>query len=70
MGAFASPDFIHWSPALPKTRSGKIIRRALRKIAESGKDVKMGVSPPTTTSINITACPLNSPPPFAPVCAL
>lgn len=33
IGAFAAPDVIHWAPALPKTRSGKIMRRVLRKIA-------------------------------------
>ena len=33
IGAIASPDFIQWAPALPKTRSGKIMRRILRKIA-------------------------------------
>ncbi|PPS13477.1 hypothetical protein GOBAR_AA07103 [Gossypium barbadense] len=33
IGAFAAPDKIHWAPALPKTRSGKIMRRVLRKIA-------------------------------------
>jgi acetyl-CoA synthetase len=33
IGAFATPDVIHWAPALPKTRSGKIMRRILRKIA-------------------------------------
>lgn len=33
IGAIASPDVIHWAPALPKTRSGKIMRRILRKIA-------------------------------------
>ncbi|KAL4310854.1 hypothetical protein GQ457_01G037810 [Hibiscus cannabinus] len=33
IGAFAAPDKIHWAPALPKTRSGKIMRRILRKIA-------------------------------------
>ena len=31
----ASPDFIQWAPGLPKTRSGKIMRRILRKIAEN-----------------------------------
>ena len=31
----ASPDLIQWSPGLPKTRSGKIMRRILRKIAEN-----------------------------------
>lgn len=33
IGAIAKPDFIQWAPALPKTRSGKIMRRILRKIA-------------------------------------
>lgn len=33
IGAIASPDFIQWAPSLPKTRSGKIMRRILRKIA-------------------------------------
>ena len=31
---FAAPDFIQWAPGLPKTRSGKIMRRILRKVAE------------------------------------
>jgi acetyl-CoA synthetase len=31
----ASPDWLQWAPALPKTRSGKIMRRILRKIAEN-----------------------------------
>ena len=33
IGPVATPDQIHWAPALPKTRSGKIMRRILRKIA-------------------------------------
>lgn len=33
IGAVAMPEVIHWAPALPKTRSGKIMRRILRKIA-------------------------------------
>lgn len=33
IGGLARPDFIQWAPALPKTRSGKIMRRILRKIA-------------------------------------
>jgi len=33
IGPFASPDAIQWAPGLPKTRSGKIMRRILRKIA-------------------------------------
>ena len=35
IGPIASPDLIQWSPSLPKTRSGKIMRRILRKIAEN-----------------------------------
>jgi len=38
IGAIAAPDVIHWAPALPKTRSGKIMRRILRKIAEGQPD--------------------------------
>jgi len=33
IGPIAKPDYIHWAPGLPKTRSGKIMRRILRKIA-------------------------------------
>ena len=35
IGPIASPDVIQWAPGLPKTRSGKIMRRILRKIAEN-----------------------------------
>ncbi len=35
IGPIASPDIIQWAPSLPKTRSGKIMRRILRKIAEN-----------------------------------
>jgi len=38
IGPIASPDVIQWAPALPKTRSGKIMRRILRKIAEGEPD--------------------------------
>ena len=34
IGPIASPDLVQWAPGLPKTRSGKIMRRILRKIAE------------------------------------
>ncbi|MGA0381593.1 MAG: hypothetical protein ACO3N2_03005, partial [Arenicellales bacterium] len=34
----ASPDLIQWAPGLPKTRSGKIMRRILRKIAANELD--------------------------------
>jgi acetyl-CoA synthetase len=35
IGAIATPDWLQWAPGLPKTRSGKIMRRVLRKIAEN-----------------------------------
>ncbi|XP_021822955.1 acetyl-coenzyme A synthetase, chloroplastic/glyoxysomal isoform X2 [Prunus avium] len=38
IGAFAAPDKVHWAPGLPKTRSGKIMRRILRKIASRQLD--------------------------------
>jgi acetyl-CoA synthetase len=38
IGPIASPDLIQWAPGLPKTRSGKIMRRILRKIAENLPD--------------------------------
>ncbi|MBD3648168.1 MAG: acetyl-coenzyme A synthetase, partial [Pseudomonadales bacterium] len=38
IGAIAKPDVIQWAPGLPKTRSGKIMRRILRKIAENDLD--------------------------------
>ncbi len=41
IGAIASPDVIQWAPSLPKTRSGKIMRRILRKIAANELD-KLG----------------------------
>ena len=38
IGGLAAPDFVHLTPGLPKTRSGKIMRRILRKIAENEVD--------------------------------
>ena len=38
IGKIARPDCIQWAPGLPKTRSGKIMRRILRKIAENSTD--------------------------------
>ena len=35
IGPIATPDHLHFTPGLPKTRSGKIMRRILRKIAEN-----------------------------------
>ena len=47
IGPVASPDLVQWAPALPKTRSGKIMRRILRKIAED--DCGEGTLGDTTT---------------------
>ncbi len=44
IGAFAKIDLLQWAPALPKTRSGKIMRRILRKIAENEPDSMGDVS--------------------------
>ncbi|MBV1842813.1 MULTISPECIES: acetate--CoA ligase [Photobacterium] len=41
IGPIATPDFLHWTDALPKTRSGKIMRRILRKIA-TGDTASLG----------------------------
>jgi acetyl-CoA synthetase len=38
IGPIATPDHLQWAPGLPKTRSGKIMRRILRKIAEDAPD--------------------------------
>ncbi len=38
IGPIATPDFIQWAPGLPKTRSGKIMRRILRKVAANEYD--------------------------------
>jgi len=38
IGPIATPDWLQWAPALPKTRSGKIMRRILRKIAENAPE--------------------------------
>jgi acetyl-CoA synthetase len=38
VGPFAAPDVVHWAPGLPKTRSGKIMRRILRKVASGEMD--------------------------------
>ena len=38
LAPIATPDMIQWSPGLPKTRSGKIMRRILRKVAANEHD--------------------------------
>ena len=38
IGPIAKPDVIQWAPGLPKTRSGKIMRRILRKVAANEVD--------------------------------
>jgi acetyl-CoA synthetase len=44
IGPIATPDAIHWAPGLPKTRSGKIMRRILRKIAANELDTLGDIS--------------------------
>jgi len=39
IGPFATPEVIQHAPSLPKTRSGKIMRRILRKIAQNDRDI-------------------------------
>ena len=39
IGPFAQPDYMQEAPGLPKTRSGKIMRRVLRKIAVNERDI-------------------------------
>lgn len=43
IGAIATPDIIQWAPALPKTRSGKIMRRLLRQLAK-GEEITQDIS--------------------------
>jgi acetyl-CoA synthetase len=51
IGAFAHPDKIQWAPGLPKTRSGKIMRRILRKIAENQLDQMGDISTLADSSV-------------------
>jgi len=51
IGAFAAPDVIHWAPGLPKTRSGKIMRRILRKIAGNQLDELGDISTLADTTV-------------------
>ena len=44
IGAIAAPEKIQYAPGLPKTRSGKIMRRILRKIAENSFDALGDIS--------------------------
>ena len=51
IGRFAAPETIQWAPGLPKTRSGKIMRRILRKIAEGATDQLGDISTLADTSV-------------------
>jgi acetyl-CoA synthetase len=51
IGAIAAPDVIQWAPGLPKTRSGKIMRRILRKVAANEIDALGDVSTLTDPSV-------------------
>jgi len=63
IGPIASPDVIQWSPGLPKTRSGKIMRRILRKIAANELD-SLGdtstLADPSVVEELIDNCPVAS----------
>ena len=61
IGPIASPDFIQWAPGLPKTRSGKIMRRILRKIAADESDQLGDVSTLAEPSVvdNLVSSRLN-----------
>ena len=62
IGVIATPDFIQFSPGLPKTRSGKIMRRILRKIAANEHD-QLGdtttLADPTAVSYTHLTLPTN-----------
>ena len=51
IGPIAKPDIIQWAPGLPKRRSGKIMRRILRKIAENELDSLGDTSTLADTSV-------------------
>lgn len=51
IGPIATPDAIQWAPGLPKTRSGKIMRRILRKIAENQPEALGDISTLADTSV-------------------
>ncbi|WP_062385074.1 acetate--CoA ligase [Pseudomonas abietaniphila] len=51
IGSFAKPELIQWAPALPKTRSGKIMRRILRKIACNELDTLGDISTLADSSV-------------------
>ncbi|CAI5493621.1 unnamed protein product [Closterium sp. Naga37s-1] len=62
IGAFAAPDVIHWAPGLPKTRSGKIMRRVLRKIAANDIEALALKMAPSSQDLFLLS-PLTSPVP-------
>jgi acetyl-CoA synthetase len=71
IGPIATPDVIQWAPGLPKTRSGKIMRRILRKIA-SDESAQLGdtsslADPAVVTELVASHCRLQlSPAPMKP----
>jgi acetyl-CoA synthetase len=54
IGAIATPDWLQWAPGLPKTRSGKIMRRILRKIAENQAEALGDIS--TLADPSVVSC--------------
>jgi acetyl-CoA synthetase len=66
IGPIAAPDVIQFAPSLPKTRSGKIMRRILRKIAENEVDALGDISTLADPAV-VTDLIKNRQPPKAPV---
>ena len=56
IGPIAKPDIIQWAPGLPKTRSGKIMRRILRKIAANDVDEVGDTSPVAEAHVFLELC--------------
>lgn len=53
IGAIAAPEVIHFASALPKTRSGKIVRRILRKIARESMSSREELDEDLTTIADV-----------------
>ena len=60
IGPIASPDLIQFAPGLPKTRSGKIMRRILRKIAEDSFDALGDTSTLADPEVGVSAIEIDS----------
>ncbi len=66
IGSFAKPDYLQWAPVLPKTRSGKIMRRILKKIvagetASDLGDISTLANPEVVSDLAAQACKVSRP---------